>query len=170
MEMRGITAKILGAVFGPESISNKVYAGIGLHLLDNGMNFEELMQLAIETALGADATNHAMVVNLLYENVVGFAPSAEEAAYYVGLLDHSIYTTASIGVMAARHTAQPSEYRPGRLDSNRPGILAGHCSPTLIHRKRSMNGAPLSVPDTFRQMHDQSMHSVNFTGQSYSQK
>jgi hypothetical protein len=97
----GITAKILGAVFGPESISNKVYAGIGLHLLDNGMHFEELMQLAIETALGADATNHAMVVNLLYENVVGFAPSAEEAAYYVELLDHSIYTTASIGVMAA---------------------------------------------------------------------
>ncbi len=100
----GITAMILGAVFGPESLSNKAYAGIGLNLLDHGMHFEALMQLAIDTALGADATNHVAVVNLLYENVVGSPASAADAAYYVGLLDNGTHTVASIGVMAAETT------------------------------------------------------------------
>jgi len=98
----GITAKILGAVFGQEAVSsNKIYAGIGLNLLDDGMPYEALMKLAIETALGAEATDHTAVVDLLYENVVGTAPSAADRAYYVGLLDSRVHTVASIGVMAA---------------------------------------------------------------------
>lgn len=100
----GITAIILGAVFGPESISNKAYAGIGLNLLDNGMHFEALMQLAIDAALGIDATNHVAVVNLLYENVVGLPPTAADAAHYVGLLDNGTHTVASTGIMAAETT------------------------------------------------------------------
>lgn len=97
----GMTAKILGAVFGPESISNKTYAGIGLTLLDNDMNFEALMQIAIDTALGKDATNHAVVADLLYKNVVGLSPSAAEAAYYVEMLDNGTHTVSSIAIMAA---------------------------------------------------------------------
>lgn len=97
----GITAKTLGAVFGQESLSNEIYCGIGLNLLDNGMSYEALMQFAINAALGDNATNHTAVVNLLYRNVVGFAPSAADEAYYVGLLDSGIHSVASIGVMAA---------------------------------------------------------------------
>lgn len=97
----GITAKALGAVFGRESLSNKYYAGIGLHFLDDGMSYEALMELAINTALGDKATNHAAVVNLLYENVVGFVPSTADEAYYVELLDKGIHTVASIGIFAA---------------------------------------------------------------------
>ena len=97
----GITAKILGAVFGPEAISNKTYAGIGLALLDNGMSFDALMQIAIDTALGEDATSHAAVVDLLYKNVVGISPSAAEAAYYVEMLNNGTHTLTSIGIMAA---------------------------------------------------------------------
>lgn len=99
----GITAKILGAVFGRESVSNKVYAGIGLSLLDDGMSYEALMQLAINVALGANATNHTAVVDLLYENVVGFKPSAAEETYFVELLDSGAYTAASIGIVAAEN-------------------------------------------------------------------
>ncbi len=99
----GTTAKILGAVFGREAVSNKIYAGIGLSLLDDGMSYEALMQLAIDVALGANATNHTAVVDLLYENVVGFEPSTADEAYFVELLDSGTYTIASIGILAAEN-------------------------------------------------------------------
>ncbi|MDP1559377.1 MAG: hypothetical protein Q8K59_10655 [Nitrosomonas sp.] len=97
----GITAKTLGAVFGQEAVSNMTYVGIGLSLLDGGLNYEALMQFAINAALGTDATNHTVVVDLLYQNVVGFTPAAADEAYFVGLLDSGAYSVASIGVMAA---------------------------------------------------------------------
>ena len=101
----GLTAKTLGAVFGPEALSNQTFAGIGLNLLDDGMHYDALMQFAIKAALGADATNHTAVVDLLYENVVGVAPSAADQAFYVDLLDTGVHTVASIGVFAAETVA-----------------------------------------------------------------
>lgn len=97
----GITAKTLGAVFGPASVSNQTYTGIGLNLLDDGISYEEVMQFAINSALGDGAADHAQVVDLLYENVVGVAPSAVEEAFYVELLDSGAHTISSIGIMAA---------------------------------------------------------------------
>ncbi len=97
----GITAKTLGVVFGKESVSNKTFTGIGLSLLDGGMSTEVLMQLAIDAALGTNATNHTAVVDLLYGNVVGFAPSLADEAHFVELLDSGVHTVASIGIMAA---------------------------------------------------------------------
>lgn len=97
----GLTAKTLGAVFGPEALSNQTFAGIGLNLLDDGMRYDAFMQLAINAALGTDATNHTAVVNLLYENVVGVAPFAADQAFYVDLLDTDVHTVSSIGIFAA---------------------------------------------------------------------
>ncbi len=99
----GTTAKILGAVFGLESVANKEYAGIGLSLLDGGMSYLDLMQLAINANLGASASN-AEVVTLLYTNVVGTAPPVGDLNYFVGLLDSGAYTVASLGVLAADTT------------------------------------------------------------------
>lgn len=97
----GITAKILGAVFGPDAITNKQLAGIGLDLLDQGTDYETLMQLAINAVLGDDARNHTAVVDLLYENVVGVTPSPADEAFYVDLLDRGVHSVASIGIFAA---------------------------------------------------------------------
>ena len=97
----GITAKTLGAVFGEDSVANKDYVGICLHYLDeSGYSYEQLMQLAIDARLGAGAT-HSAVVDLLYTNVVGVAPSPEDLDYFVGLLDNGSFTVASLGVLAA---------------------------------------------------------------------
>lgn len=96
----GQVAKILGAVFGASAVSNKTYVGIGLDLLDNGTSYETLMGMALEVALGA-GFSHGQAVDLLYANVVGVNPSAEERALYVGLLDRQEYSPASLGVMAA---------------------------------------------------------------------
>ena len=96
----GNVAKILGAVFDADSVSNRQYAGIGLAYADGGMSYEALMQLAINVRLGATHT-HAQVVTLLYSNVVGANPPAADLASYVGLLDGGSYTEGQLGIIAA---------------------------------------------------------------------
>lgn len=96
----GIVAKTLGAVFGKDSVSNAEYAGIGLQLLDTGTSYEALMKLALDVRLGAGASNGA-VVDLLYTNVVGVAPTADAKAGFVALLDNKTYTPATLGMLAA---------------------------------------------------------------------
>lgn len=99
-ENAGITAKILGAVFGKDSLTNKEYIGIGLRMLDNGTSYIDLMELAINTKLGVDA-NYADLVNLLYTNVMGIAPTAVDLDYFVEQLEDGTYTKSSLGIMAA---------------------------------------------------------------------
>ena len=96
----GITAKTLGAVFGKDSIANKEYVGIGLGLLDDGMSYSNLMELAINAKLGVNASD-TDIVNLLYTNVVGNAPPVSDLNYFVALLQNNTYTEASLGVFAA---------------------------------------------------------------------
>jgi len=100
----GTTAKVLGAVFGPDSVSrapySELYVGIGLGLLDGGMSTLELMQLALEARLGPHASN-AEVVNLLYVNVVGVLPDLQTRLYFEGLISGGDFSQAGLGVMAA---------------------------------------------------------------------
>lgn len=97
----GTVAKTLGAVFGSASVSHRDFVGIGLHYLDAyGYSAQDLMQLAIHARLGAFAS-HEQVVNLLYTQVVGQAPSAAVRQSFVSLLDSGVHTIASLGVMAA---------------------------------------------------------------------
>ncbi len=62
------------------------------------------MQLAMNEALGTEASNHDAAVELLYTNIVGTAPSAQEKSLYVEQLDTGVHTIASIGVWAADTT------------------------------------------------------------------
>lgn len=96
----GITAKILGAVFGASSVTNQAYVGIGLGYLDAGMSYSDLTLLALNARLGAGFSN-AAEVNLLYQNLLGVLPSNNELNYYVGLLASGQHTPASLAVMAA---------------------------------------------------------------------
>lgn len=98
----GTTAKTLGAVFGPAFVKNPAFVGIGLSLLDSGMSYEALMQLALDARLGTDAS-HAAVVTTLYTNVAGVAPDAADIAAFVALLDNGSFTSASLGIFAAEH-------------------------------------------------------------------
>lgn len=97
----GMVAKVTGAVFGPAAVADQLLIGIGLALVDAGTSYEDLMQRALEYRLGVDASRHAAIVQLLYQNVVGVTPPPAELAYYVGLLDRHEYSSAAIGVMAA---------------------------------------------------------------------
>jgi Ca2+-binding RTX toxin-like protein len=94
----GTTAKILGAVFGAGAVSNSAYVGIGLHALDGGMSYANLMQLALNAA---GATTPTAEVNLLWTNLFGAAPTAAQAAPYVAMLDSGATTPAALATMAA---------------------------------------------------------------------
>ena len=71
----GRTAKILGAVFGKEGLSNMVFRGIGLFYFDQGMSYEALTLLALDARLGPGASNEA-VAQLLQTNVPGLVVNA----------------------------------------------------------------------------------------------
>jgi hypothetical protein len=95
----GEVARLLGAVFGKSSVQNKAYAGIGLRLLDDGMSFQTLAGLALQEA-GLDTPD--AVVTTLWTNVVGSAPSAQDKAPFLAMLDDGT-THAELAVMAATH-------------------------------------------------------------------
>lgn len=96
----GTVAKTIGAVFGSAQVANAAFEGIGLGLADAGVGATELMQYALNAKLGAGATNEA-VVDLLYGNVIGHAPSSVEAAPFVGMLGTSSLSQAALGTIAA---------------------------------------------------------------------
>jgi len=71
----GRTAKILGAVFGKEGLSNMVYRGIGLFYFDYGMSYEALTLLALDARVGPGASKET-VTQLLQANVPGLVVNA----------------------------------------------------------------------------------------------
>ena len=81
-------------MLGRDSLSNKVYAGIGLSYLDSGVSYESLCALAVGVT---GKTTFSDVVDLLWNNVVGGPAPAADKAYFVGLLQGGM----SIGALTA---------------------------------------------------------------------
>ena len=80
----GTTAKLLGAVFGKDSLANKQYVGIGLNLLDAGMSTTTLASLAVDAA---NLKTSDQIVSTLWKNVFGTTATSSDKAPYVRLLD-----------------------------------------------------------------------------------
>lgn len=87
----GTALKILGAVFGKSTIKNKDYVGIGLDLLDKGVSYETLAGLALDAA---KATTNDQIVTTLWTNVVGSAPSTNDKAPFIKLLQDGLSSGA----------------------------------------------------------------------------
>lgn len=83
----GTALKILAAVFGKSTVNNKQYVGIGLDLLDKGMSYDTLAGLALGVA---QATTNDQIVTTLWTNVVGSAPSANDKAPFIKLLQDGL--------------------------------------------------------------------------------
>ncbi len=95
----GSTSKILGAVFGVASVSDKAFVGIGLQLLDDGMPYQDLVQLALNTKLGTGFSD-VDEVNLLYSNLVGSLPDTEVLNFWTERLKDGEFTQNSLAIMA----------------------------------------------------------------------
>lgn len=97
----GTAAKILGAVFDASIIRSEPAAvGLALAKVDSGMSYPDLLALALDIRLGTARTDQE-VVELLYTNIAGVAPSAEQAAPYLAQLDSSAVKQAGLAVFAA---------------------------------------------------------------------
>lgn len=80
----GKVARVLGAVFGKEALSNQQYVGIGLNILDAGTSYADLCALAMQVA---GLTTPDAAVTQLWTHLVGSAPSANEKAPFVQMLN-----------------------------------------------------------------------------------
>ncbi len=99
----GIVVKVIGALFGPQYVQNKDFVGIGLQLVDGGMGYAEVIQLALATSAFqqlAGGPSNADFVRYVYTNVVGSAPSAAEVDGLVGLISNGSYTAVSLAMLA----------------------------------------------------------------------
>jgi len=93
----GTTAKILGAVFGKESVSNKSYVGIGLNFLDTGWTYDNLAGLALDAA---GAKTNDQIVSLLWTNVIGTKPTDADKQPYITRLENGM-TAGALTRLAA---------------------------------------------------------------------
>lgn len=96
----GTTAKVIGAVLGAESVLNPGYVGAGLEFLDAGGSDEGLIEYALDAVLGTGFSN-ADEVNLLYQNLLGVAPSPADLDRWVEAITSGQYTQASLALYAA---------------------------------------------------------------------
>jgi hypothetical protein len=93
----GQVAKILGAVFGKESVSNENYVGIGLSFLDTGSTYDNLAGLALDAA---GAKTNDQIVSLLWTNVIGTKPTAADKQPFISLLENGM-TAGALAHLAA---------------------------------------------------------------------
>ena len=83
----GTTAKILGAVFGSQSLTNKSYVGIGLKYLDAGWTYDNLASLALDAA---GAKTNDQIVALLWKNVICTNATTTDKAPYIAMLENGM--------------------------------------------------------------------------------
>lgn len=93
----GQAAKLLGAVFGASSVANKQFVGIALSLLDGGMSYEQLASAALGVT---GKTSNADVASLLWTNLFGAAPTTDQVAPIVSILDGGM-SQGALTVLAA---------------------------------------------------------------------
>lgn len=95
-------AKLLGIVFGPEVVKNLQIAAIALTLLeDHGYGYEQLMKVAIDVRLGSKSNDPRSVVDLLFSNLIGQAPTDRQAEPLVNMLNEGQISIGGLGVLAA---------------------------------------------------------------------
>lgn len=99
----GQVARVIGALFGKQSLTNQSLVGIGIKALDDGMGYQELISVAVNSQLfatRAGSHSHADFVRTVYTNLFGKAPTSAELQEYTGLLNKGVYTQASLALAA----------------------------------------------------------------------
>jgi serralysin len=96
----GKVVEIIGALFGKSFATNKEYVGIGLYMLDNGVDPLVAVDLAIEAALGKNYKNSDLI-NLVYKNITGVLPSPLDSQVFEGMLNNGFVTPRELTWAAA---------------------------------------------------------------------
>jgi len=96
----GIALKVVGAVLGKNSISDKSIMGIAINLIDSGVSELDLLGMALTYKLGANYSAQ-QEINLLYLNVFNLTPSTSTNAIYLNLLNKGFVTNSQLAFAAA---------------------------------------------------------------------
>jgi serralysin len=99
----GKIVKLLAALLGAASATEKAYVGAGLHALDNGMSYEALMKVGIDVVFGSNPAGSS-VVDTLYQNLVGSAAPQSLLDEYGAMLDDGIMSATDLGIAVAEHS------------------------------------------------------------------
>lgn len=94
----GTVAKLIGAIYGAESVANANLVATGLSEIDKGTSQEDLATLALGKA---GANSPEQVVSLLWNNVAGAPPTADQTQPYIDDLNNGKYTAGTLGFLAA---------------------------------------------------------------------
>ena len=103
--LAGQAAQVIRALFGAATLKVAEYNGYAVVLQEQGMSYADLVALAISTPAflaKAGSRSNTDFVQLVYKNVVGFAPPVDELNYFVGLLDSGQLTQQSLGLKACQ--------------------------------------------------------------------
>ena len=103
----GKTVKLLAVILGKELALNKAYVGAGLNALDNGMPYDSLMKLAIDSIFGPNLVG-ASVVGALYQNLTGSEAPQPILDQYGDMLDNGSMTYSDFGIAAAETSLNTS--------------------------------------------------------------
>ncbi|MDC3239280.1 VCBS repeat-containing protein [Gammaproteobacteria bacterium] len=99
----GNAIKLLGALAGKEASMNKTYLGEGLKLLDAGMPYEQLMDLAVNAILGPNPAG-STVVSLLYKHAAGTEAPQAVLDEYGALIDSGLTSASQLAMSVAEHS------------------------------------------------------------------
>jgi hypothetical protein len=95
----GQVARVIGAVFGTAKLHDAALIGRYLALADSGVGGEQVVHQVLADPLFASlagSRSNEDVVKHVYTNIVGKAPSADEVAYFSGLITGGQYTQESL--------------------------------------------------------------------------
>ena len=99
----GTAAKLIGTLLGKKYVQDKALTGLVIGLLDQNYSPETIVNLGLATpqylALAGSSSNQDFV-KLVYQNVVGQAPTQEAMAPFVSQLNQGV-PQASLALMAA---------------------------------------------------------------------
>ncbi|MES3007497.1 MAG: M10 family metallopeptidase C-terminal domain-containing protein [Pseudomonadota bacterium] len=116
----GKAARIIGALLDTSRLTPDV-AGIGIGLFDSGKSMLDVAQLILNhpvfLQVAGSASNSALV-NLLFNNIAGAAPSASELSVYSGLLDRGDMSRAQLAVTAAESSFNEANINLVGLQTN----------------------------------------------------
>lgn len=129
----GNTVRLIGAAFDAQNITPEFVAigiaffdsGPSLGLFDNAQLLLHVSQFILNTPLFvslAGSTSNVDFVNLVYQNVVGELPSAEERDFYVGLLQGNGGTMNQAELLVLAANSAVNETNINLVGLNQSGV------------------------------------------------
>jgi|GEM_PF-1970193 len=98
----GKTVKLLGAFLGGDGAKNPLYVTDVLNLLDNGMPYNDLMQLALNAILGENPTGGS-VIKHFYTSLTGQEAPSNILEAYGSSIDNGELSTVDLALQVAEH-------------------------------------------------------------------